>query len=115
MSDTSSGGLRSLPHRLLVRAQVERNRKQLSDFIHDDFKGIETDGSIVSKDEEIEILMSTNFESGEVKEESVITEGGLMIVMGTTTFRSPGPDRMFRFTDVLLNGKLIASHTSEVT
>lgn len=111
----SDGTVSSLAHRLLVRAQVEKDQRQLEDLIHDDFKGVETDGSIVTKAEEIEILMSTNFKGGEVTEEAIIKSGDLLIVIGTMTFSTEGPNEVFRFTDVFAAGKLISSHTSHLS
>jgi hypothetical protein len=113
--EPGADNVRSLAQRLLIRAHIREDAKQLADLIHDDFIGVETDGSIVTKEEEIDILLNTAYLSGRIIEDAVIRRDRVTIIIGTAVFQTTGPEAHFRFTDILVEGKLISSHTTQLS
>ncbi len=110
-----AGAISSLAHRLLVRAEANRNVEQLEKLIHDEFRGVETDGLIVSMQQLIEILLGAEFINGQIREDVVINHKGFLIVIGTAVFQTAGPEARYRFTDIVAEGKLICSHVTQLS
>jgi hypothetical protein len=88
---------------------------ELAELIHDDFRGVETDGSIVTKEEEIHILSNMNFAGGKISEDIVMQHDKFLVVIGRAFFQTEGPEVHYRFTDIFVQGKLICSHVTQLS
>jgi uncharacterized protein DUF4440 len=93
---------------ILLNAQVRRDRKALEDIISDDYVGVNPDGTRVSKREEIENMLSTNYSSGEIVDLVVNFYGETAVATGQMILGSDAVSHRFSFTDVYLNQKLVA-------
>lgn len=99
----------------LVQAQVGRDVAKLRELLHEDYRGVNPDGSIVTKEQEIANLVGSGFSAGRVVEDTILTMTDVAVVVGTATFTSSKGEVSYRFTDVISGGKLIASQATRLT
>lgn len=98
----------------LIQAQVSSDADKLNDILHENFIGVDPDGSVVRKKEEVDGLIATQFTRGSVKHDTIVRENGTTVVVGTADFSKNEETFRFRFTDVFVGGKLISSHATRL-
>lgn len=96
----------------LLNAQVKGDQKALEDILADDFVGVNPDGSRVTKQEEIQNLLSTNYSSGDLVDLKVHSYDGTAVATGHIVLHSKEGSHRFSFTDVYVNQKLVSSQAT---